>query len=137
MRGLDQTGFPVMTEDGDMPQMKLLPALVLACAVLTGCSGGDGSGTDGSTGTTQTIQVTFKGDSVTPNGERVKVKLGSPVVLRIDADRAGEIHVHSTPEQEIPYPAGKSTEKITIDKPGVVDVESHALDKTIVQLQVS
>ena len=74
---------------------------------------------------------------MTPNGDRVKVQLGKPVVLRITADKAGEIHVHSTPEQQISYPAGSSTEKITITQPGVVDVESHTLDKTIVQLQVS
>lgn len=116
-----------------------LAALTLGAAVLSGCGGNAGS--PGSGGTTssgpQTISITFKGDSVTPNGDRVKVQLGKPVVLEITADKPGEIHVHSTPEQEIKYPAGSSTEKVTIDKPGVVDVESHALDKTIVQLQVS
>jgi hypothetical protein len=119
-----------------------IAALTLGAAVLTGCSGGDagGAGSSGSSGPDtgrQTISITFEGDSVTPNGERVQVQLGKPVVLDITADKAGEIHVHSTPEQEIHYPAGSSTERITIDKPGVVDVESHDLDKTIVQLQVS
>jgi len=112
-----------------------LVALLLTASALAGCSS---SGSDSSTsGGAQTIDVTFKGDSVTPNGDRVEVKLGEPVVLKIDADAPGEIHVHSTPEQEISYPAGQSTEKITIDKPGVVDVESHHLEKTIVQLEVS
>jgi hypothetical protein len=111
-------------------------ALVVAGFVLVGCANGTDSGGSQS-GNSQTIQVTFKGDSVTPNGDRVKVAVGKPVVLKIDADKAGEIHVHSTPEQEIAYPAGHSTQKLTIDKPGVVDVESHHLDKTIVQLEVS
>ncbi|MGN6131138.1 MAG: hypothetical protein ACTHOK_12435 [Nocardioidaceae bacterium] len=119
-----------------------IAALTLGATLLAGCGGNGGSGgnTDEPAGTGaggQTISITFKGDSVTPNGDRVKVQLGKPVVLKITADKAGEIHVHSTPEQEISYPAGSSTEKVTIDKPGVVDVESHALDKTIVQLQVS
>ncbi len=116
-----------------------LAAVAVLAAALTGCSSSTGAGDSvgGGAGDNQTIRVTFQGDSVTPNGDRVKVKLGSPVVLEIDADKAGEIHVHSTPEQEISYPAGSSTEKITIDKPGVVDVESHSLDKTIVQLEVS
>jgi hypothetical protein len=109
-------------------------AVLLAGAALTGCSSGSSGG---ATGTNQTIHVTFKGDSVTPNGDRVKVALNRPVVFEINADKAGEIHVHSSPEQHIDYPAGTSTKKITIDKPGVVDVESHALDKTIVQLEVS
>lgn len=114
-----------------------LVALVLSASALTGCSSSSSDSSTSGSGGAQTIKVTFKGDSVTPNGDRVEVKLGEPVVLKIDADKAGEIHVHATPEQEISYPAGKSTEKITIDKPGVVDVESHHLEKTIVQLEVS
>ena len=116
---------------------RALIGLVVAAAALTlgGCSGDDAGSGSGSGD--QTIEVTFKGDSVTPNGDRVKVGVGTPVVLKISADKPGEIHVHSTPEQEIPYPAGDSTEKVTIDKPGIVDVESHHLEKTIVQLEVS
>ena len=114
-----------------------IAALALGVTVLSGCAGGDDGGTGGKPSGAQTVSVTFKDGSVTPNGDRVQVELGKPVVLNITADKAGEIHVHSTPEQEIRYPAGSSTEKITIDKPGVVDVESHDLDKTIVQLQVS
>ncbi len=85
-----------------------------------------------------TIEVTFDGDSVTPNGERVDVAVGQPVVLEVTADEAGEIHVHSDPEQELEYAAGTTTLELDpIDKPGVVDVESHDLEATIVQLEVS
>jgi hypothetical protein len=84
-----------------------------------------------------TIQVVIKGDKATPNGDRVKVRLGQPVTLDIRADAPGEIHVHSTPEQEIEYPEGSSTKRLTITKPGIVDVEVHELDQVIVQLQVS
>jgi hypothetical protein len=84
------------------------------------------------------IDVTIKGDSVTPNGERVKVAVGQPAQLHVTADAAGEIHVHSNPEQELEYDAGTSTVEIKpIDQPGVVDVESHALETVIVQLEVS
>ena len=88
-----------------------------------------------SSGTT-TIDITFKGDSVTPQGEQVKVKAGDPLKLHITADKAGEIHVHSSPEQHIEYAAGTTDKTLTIDQPGVVDVESHTLDKLIVQLEV-
>jgi hypothetical protein len=84
-----------------------------------------------------TVDVRFTGGKVSPNGDRVEAEVGKPVTLRITADEGGEIHVHSTPEQEIEYPAGKSTRKLTIDKPGVVDVESHDLEQVIVQLEVS
>ena len=49
---------------------------------------------------------------------------------------AGEIHVHSTPEQEIEFAKGTSTRKLTIKQPGIIDVEDHALNQVIVQLQV-
>lgn len=83
------------------------------------------------------IDITIKSGKVTPNGERVKVSVGEPVTLRIDADTSGEIHVHSTPEQEIEFPEGSSTKQLTISKPGIVDVEDHALEQVIVQLEAS
>ena len=45
--------------------------------------------------------------------------------------------MHSSPEQEIAFKAGTSTKKVTIDRPGIVDVEDHALEQVIVQLEVS
>lgn len=115
----------------------VLATLVVTALSLTACSGGgsDGSGSTGSSSGT-TIDITIKDGKVTPNGDRVKSRLGAPVTLKIDADTAGEIHVHSTPEQEFEYGQGTTTEKLTIDKPGIVDIEDHELDQVIVQLQV-
>ncbi len=46
--------------------------------------------------------------------------------------------MHSDPEQELEYGEGTTTVTIQgIDQPGTVDVESHDLDKVIVQLEVS
>ena len=132
-----------------------LPATVLVVALsLTGCAG-DGSDSSGS-GSTATpaeaspstsksaeaspgtsIDITIKNGTVSPSGERVKAKVDEPVTLHIDADTAGELHVHSTPEQEIEFAKGSSTKKLTIKQPGIVDVEDHALEQVIVQLQVS
>ncbi len=83
------------------------------------------------------IEITLDGETVEPSGTRVEVELGRPVILRIDAAEAGELHVHSSPEQEISFPAGASEHTLTLDQPGIVDVEDHALDALIVQLQVS
>ena len=41
-----------------------------------------------------------------PRGAKEQVKAGEPITLHIEADSAGELHVHSSPEQEIEYPAG-------------------------------
>ncbi|MDF1603926.1 hypothetical protein [Nocardioides sp. YIM 152315] len=114
-------------------------AVVLATLSLaTAC--GDEEKPDGSGGGSteaKVIEVTFEGGKVTPSGERVEVAVGQDVELDVTADEAGEIHVHSNPEQELEYDAGESTVTITgIDQPGVVEVESHALDQVIVQLEV-
>jgi hypothetical protein len=82
------------------------------------------------------IEVTRKGDSFTPLGERVEAAVGEPITLVITADTAGEMHVHSTPEQEIAYEAGTTEHRVTIDRPGVVEVESHDPDVVVLQLEV-
>jgi len=135
-------------------------ALATALLALGGCSDDDGSSSSPSTSETSTpssstgspagspttkkpepagttVDITIKDGKVTPNGDRVKAKVGEPVILKIDADVAGEIHVHSTPEQELEFDEGTSTKKLTIEQPGIVDVEDHALDQVIVQLEVS
>src|SRR5688500_10106575 len=56
----------------------------------------------------QVIEITFKGDTVSPNGDRVEVSLEEPIILRITADAPGELHVHSSPEQELAYKSGIS-----------------------------
>jgi len=113
-------------------------ALVVCSVALTGCGDDDTTGDgDGKELPTKTIAITIEGDSITPNGDRVEVEVGQPIELVVTADVEGEIHVHSDPEQELEYGAGDTTLKaFTIDKPGVVEVESHALEKTIVQLEV-
>jgi hypothetical protein len=112
-----------------------LMALANACGSDGSSSEGSGSGTAPAA---KVIDVTISGDSVTPNGERVAVSVGQDVVLDVTADEAGEIHVHSSPEQELEYGAGTTEVTIKgIDQPGTVDVESHSLEKVIVQLEVS
>lgn len=112
--------------------------LVLCAGSLVACGDSESGSADpsGSATDTKTINVTFDGDTVTPNGDRIQVGVNQPIELVVKADKAGEIHVHSTPEKELEYSAGTTTLPLKIDKPGIVEVESHALDKTIVQLEV-
>lgn len=120
-------------------------AVVLCALTLTSACGGDDGGDAGSAsgGNSQTseapktIAVTINGNQVTPNGDRIEVDAGQDVELDVTADAPGEIHLHSTPEQELEYEEGKSTLTITnLDQPGTVDVEVHDLDKVLVQLEV-
>ena len=84
----------------------------------------------------QRIEITVQGETISPNGDRVEVAAGEPVELVVTADAPGEFHVHSSPEQELAYDAGTTTLSLTIDKPGLVDVESHHLGVVTVQLEV-
>lgn len=85
---------------------------------------------------TVVVDITFEDGQVEPNGDRVDVGAGQPVDLVVTADEPGTLHIHSDPEQEVPYEAGTKTVEIQIDRPGVVEVESHELDQVIVQLEV-
>jgi endonuclease YncB( thermonuclease family) len=124
-------------------------AITLAALALSACSSAEDSkpddaatATDGGSASESSkpggvvVDITFDGDTVTPNGERIDGKVGEPITLNIDADAPGELHVHSTPEQEIAYDAGTSTHEVTFDQPGIVDIESHHLEKVVVQVEV-
>ncbi|KRB74973.1 hypothetical protein ASE01_16500 [Nocardioides sp. Root190] len=110
-------------------------AVLISFALLatTACGGGDDRT---STDEPVVIDIAIKDGEVDPSGDRVDVGAGQPVDLVVTADVAGTLHIHSDPEQELPYDAGTTTIPIAIDRPGVVAVESHELDQVIVQLEV-
>jgi hypothetical protein len=144
---------------GRGPARHALAVLVIA-ASLTACGGGEadppaGASSPGTSspetsspeisspdtdtdtdGDAVRVEVRREGDAFTPNGERVEVGVGQTLVLELTADESGELHVHSSPEQEIAYDEGTSEHEITIDRPGVVEVESHEPDTIVLQLEV-
>ena len=91
-------------------------------------SAGDSSG--------NTIEVKIEGDHVEPSGERVQAKVGEPITLHISSDRDAELHVHSSPEQELEVKPGESTQTITVNTPGIVEVEEHHSETVVLQLEV-
>ena len=117
-------------------------AALTGVAVLTltaGCGGdADSPAADASSGDagTTTIEVTIEGDEIVPAGERVQATAGEPVHIVVVSDREGELHVHSSPEQELAYEAGTTELDVTIDKPGIVEIEDHVAEVLIVQLEV-
>ncbi|MCW2784855.1 MAG: hypothetical protein JWP74_1372 [Marmoricola sp.] len=82
------------------------------------------------------INVTVKGDTVTPDGGRIQITQGQLVVFKIQADTKGEVHVHGSPATAIFYPAGASEASITMKQPGIIEVEIEQLGKPIAQLEV-
>jgi len=129
--------------------MKIAAAVLAAVLLLTGCGGDDTgtvssspnpspnepSATEASVGVV--VDIAISDGRVTPQGDRVEMKTGQKVTLRIRSDAHETIHVHSEPEQEFEVSQGDDVEKsFTIDTPGQVAVEAHHLDVTIVQLVV-
>jgi ABC-type glycerol-3-phosphate transport system substrate-binding protein len=118
-------------------------AALTGVAVLTltaGCGGeSDSPAADASSSggaDTTTIEVTIEGDDIVPAGERVQATAGEPVHIVVVSDREGELHVHSSPEQQLAYVAGTTELDVTIDKPGIVEIEDHVAEVLIVQLEV-
>jgi hypothetical protein len=114
----------------------LATVAVLWLSLLGGAACGEDDDAGNPTQDPKVIEITFEGDTVTPAGDRVNVDVGQTVELVVKADAAGEIHVHSDPEQELSYGEATTTLTLTIDEPGIVDVESHDLEQVIVQLEV-
>lgn len=120
-----------------------LAATAVLALLLTGCgdtghdpgghADGVGSPSDAGGGA---IRVEVEGDRVDPNGRRVQVEAGEKIRLAVDSDRPGEFHVHSSPEQTLPFPKGHSVVSLRIDTPGVVDVEEHVAGLVVLQLEV-
>lgn len=112
---------------------------VLACVLLvaTGCGDDEAPPTEGSEPVS--FEITFEGDTVTPSGVEEKVARGQDVELVVEADAPGELHVHSTPEQQLSYAAGTTTLRVNLanQPPGVVDIESHTLDQLVLRLEIS
>lgn len=124
-------------------------ALVFVCALALASCGSDekpldpmdpgtpSASTSATAAAAKVVDVTIKAGKVAPQGDRVEVKVGQPVTLRVQSDEADEIHVHSEPEHSYPVEPGDAKEfTFTLETPGQVAVESHHLDVTIVQLVV-
>ena len=82
------------------------------------------------------VDVTVAGNDVTPVAQSVELGVGETLLLEINSDRAGELHVHSSPEQFADFEAGASELDFTFDKPGSVDIEEHESGALIVRVLV-
>lgn len=93
--------------------------------------------TDGEAGEPAVVvRVRIADGSVDPAGDRVAARAGEPIRFVIDSDAPAEMHVHSTPEHHLDIQPGTTKKSITIDRPGVVEVELHHPDVVVVQLEV-
>jgi plastocyanin len=118
--------------------MKLLAVAFASVLLLSGCSGSESDGGLGSDPSQPvTVDIVIKDGKVTPQGERVNVKVGQNITLHVTSDADEEVHVHSEPEHEYELaPGDDKTYSFSLKVPGQVAVEAHHLDVTIAQLVV-
>ncbi|QIK65717.1 hypothetical protein G7072_04600 [Nocardioides sp. HDW12B] len=94
------------------------------------------SATPAPTPTGLVVDVTVRGDEVSPQAEVVEADIDSPITLQIQSDRAGEMHVHASPEQYVEFGPGSTTAQIVIENPGAIDVEEHETGALVLKLLV-
>jgi hypothetical protein len=82
------------------------------------------------------LDVTVAGDKVDPVGKALKARSGDTLVITITSDRAGELHVHTSPEQELEFEPGTTKLEVELKQPGQVDIEEHASDTLIARVLV-
>lgn len=113
-------------------------AVAAAALVLAGCSAdSDPEGEEAADAPPETVKITITEDGITPLGERIEIPRDVSVPIEITADREGSLHVHSTPEQELDFIDGVTAHDLTIDRPGIVEVEMHDPDVVVLQLKVN
>lgn len=82
------------------------------------------------------IDIRIAGDDISPEAKELRVRPGEKITLRFDTDRAGELHVHSSPARYVEFRRGTSEHTLTLRQPGVVDIEEHDSGQLVARLQV-
>ncbi|HEX2374014.1 MAG TPA: hypothetical protein VHO93_08535 [Actinomycetota bacterium] len=139
----------------------LLACLLITCWLLAGCGddGGEAAGatttvasaTTSTTGqpsstaeaTTTTagfsgtlIEAKVTGDKVDTASRRVRVSRGDKVRIRVEADRAEEVHVHGYDLKQPVAPGKPAVIEFTADASGVFEVELEEAALKLFELQV-
>ena len=83
-----------------------------------------------------TLAVQVNGSDVSPSGKAITMSVGDVLTIEVTSDRAGELHVHSSPEQYVAFQAGETRRDLAIDKPGQVDIEEHDTGALVARLLV-
>ena len=99
-------------------------------------TGPTASATDSPPADALLLSIFESGGKVTPNGQKIDVRVGQQVTLDVTSDRDDAIHAHIGGDgYELAVTAGvPTTGSFTLDSAGSFEVESHELEKVIVIL---
>jgi hypothetical protein len=82
------------------------------------------------------IEATVTGDKVETASRRVRIDRGQKVRIRVQADRAEEVHLHGYDLSADVAPGGPAVIDFTADAPGVFEVELEQAHLRLFELQV-
>ena len=142
-----------------MPRVRWLVVGMVAGCLVAGCGGDDGdqeaaattvattsTSTGASTGSQATtttagfsgvlIEATVTGDEVETASRRVRIDRGQKVRIRVQADRAEEVHLHGYDLSADVAPGRPAVIDRTADAPGVFEVELEQAHLRLFELQV-
>ncbi|WP_037643733.1 hypothetical protein [Streptomyces exfoliatus] len=86
--------------------------------------------------TGRTVTLTITGKTVQPPPDRIELKKGERLTLRVTGDRADTLHVHGY-DRELPLSPGvPATLTLTADRTGLFEVETHDSGLLLTQLVV-
>ena len=141
-----------------MTRVRWLVVGTVAGCLVAGCGGDDGDqGAAATTAATSTttgdstssqattttagfsgvlIEATVTGDKVETASRRVRIDRGQKVRIRVQADRAEEVHLHGYDLSADVAPGRPAVIDFTADAPGVFEVELEQAHLRLVELQV-
>ena len=128
-------GQPASPAPGSTPSTQSSPS---SSASASASGPGSPSPVPSAAASTMTIDITISNGQVDPNGERIDVRRGQTIVLKVTSDMDDEIHAHTGDQgYELEVKGGKTTSgEFVVADPGRFEVESHHLEKVIVILNV-
>jgi FtsP/CotA-like multicopper oxidase with cupredoxin domain len=138
-----------------LPRVRWLVVGMVAGCLVAGCGGDDGDqeaaattvattgASTGSQATTTTagfsgvlIEATVTGDKVETASRRVRIDRGQKVRIRVQADRAEEVHLHGYDLSADVAPGRPAVIDFTADAPGVFEVELEQAHLRLFELQI-
>lgn len=84
---------------------------------------------------TPTLEVTIRGDRVTPNAQEISLERGQALAIVVISDRAGELHAHTKPDQYVEFDRGRTEATLKTDVPGVFEIEDHETEAVVAQVE--
>ena len=141
-----------------MTRVRWLVVGTVAGCLVAGCGGDDGDqGAAATTAATSTttgdstssqattttagfsgvlIEATVTGDKVETASRRVRIDRGQKVRIRVQADRAEEVHLHGYDLSADVAPGRPAVIDFTADAPGVFEVELEQAHLRLFELQI-